>query len=419
MEHVTALILAGGRVEELGVLTQRRAKAAVPFAGTYRIIDFPLSNLARSGILRVGVLSQYNPASLMDHVGVGEAWGLHGKGRELAILPPYQADNSFGWYAGNADAVNQNRDFLEDSHTVMVLSGDHVYEMDYRPLLNDHIKSGAALTMVVKQFPKERLKGRFGVAKVSADNRITSYEEKPENPQGDYGSLTIYVFRRAKLEQYLDAAPGPGQLFHFGTDIIPRMVEKELVRAHVFDGTWMWARTLDEYYHDSMNMLRIWQALDECRVWTNVEESGTGGAGPCFFSATSQVYNSRISAGCTIHGRVLNSVLSPGVVVEEGAEVRDSILMQNVKVGAGTVLQKIMADKYVEFGPSCKVGSASECPPNRVMTESHRCGVTVIGKDTFIPGGSVIGGNCQIEPRSVFKKRIFPEHGSYLKGGEE
>jgi glucose-1-phosphate adenylyltransferase len=415
MDGVTALVLAGGRVDELGALTARRAKAAVPFAGTYRIIDFPFSNLARSYVRRIGVLSQYRPSSLMDHVGMGQAWGLVGRGREVRMLPPYQAETRVDWYNGTADAVLQNHDFWKDAREVLVVSGDHIYSMDYRPVLERHRATGAALTMVFKRFPRAELTG-YGVGHLDGDGRVVGYEEKPAAPQSDLGSLTIYIFSREKLEEYLSRG-GPGNGLHqFYDQVIPAMIERENVQGTIFDGYWAYARSVDQYYAASMDVLDPSSGLDldAWDIHTNVEETGTGGKPPFLTGPTARVRDARISSGCRIDGEVTHSLLSPDVVVEAGAVVQDSVLMNNVRIGAGAVLKRVIIDKHTVIGEGCRIGGGAPCAPNAIMTADHACGVAVIGRECVIPPGSEIAGNTQIAPGTELASLIRMPAGATL-----
>ncbi|MBM4372957.1 MAG: glucose-1-phosphate adenylyltransferase [Deltaproteobacteria bacterium] len=420
MDGVTALILAGGRVDELGALTARRAKAAVPFGGTYRIIDFPFTSLARSGLERVGVLSQYRPSSLMDHVGMGEAWGLIGRNREVRMLPPYQAETRVDWYNGSADAVAQNRDFWKDSREVLIVSGDHVYAMDYRPLLAQHRARGAALTMAFKRFPREEMR-QYGVARLDGEGWVREYCEKPSEPFSDLGSLTIFVFDTYVLLDILERgrpASGPHQ-FYF--HVIPPLVEAGRVQGWIFDGYWAYARSVDQYYRASMDALDPASGLDldAWQIHTNVEESGTGGRPPFLVGPRARIQACRISSGCRIDGKVTGSILSPDVVVEHGAVVTDSVLMNNVRVGAGSVLHRVIADKHTIFGGRCRIGQPRREGPPEVLAQSHTCGAAVFGRECVIPAGSEVGGNTQVAPGTVLTTPLCLPAGACLETPEE
>ncbi len=400
MNNLAAYVLAGGRVMETGVLTHRRAKAAVTFAGHYRIIDFAMSNLARSGVERVGVLSQYRPSSLMDHVATGEPWGLIGRGREVRILSPYQAVNSVEWYQGTADAVFQNLNFLKGEEHVLIVAGDHIYQTDYGKLLRRHVDSGADATMVFKRFPESHCR-RFGNGIVDPDGWVTEYVEKPETPLSDLGSLTIYVFRRAVLEEQLtklfQATP---QRFHIYETVIPELVRKGRVQGVVHDDYWSYARTVDDYYEASMDLVTPGSGLllDQWEVHTNPEQSGIGVTPPALIGPGADVQASRLSPGVNVSGRVVNSILSPGVVVEAGAEVVDSVLLHGVRVGEGAHVTKAIVDKHVAIARGATVGHSQSAVANCSLSEFQQSGVTVVGRDVVIGLGCKVGANCQIAP---------------------
>ncbi len=400
MRSVAAFVLAGGRVMEMGVLTRNRAKAAVPIAGHYRIIDFAMSNLSLSGVDRVGVLSQYRPSSLMDHVGIGEPWGLVGRGREVRFLTPYQADKAVDWYRGTADAVYQNLGFLEDEEWVLILSGDHVYQMDYRPLLERAEATGADLVMAFKRFPGGDC-SRFGNALVDAEMRVLQYLEKPEQPVSDLGSLTIYLFRREVLVERLQRLfASPPERFHLYETIVPDLIREGRVRAEILDGYWAYARTVDDYYQTCMDLLRDDSGfdLDRWDVLTNTVESGVGAVPPAHVGPRADLVRAWISPGSQVGGRVIRSVISPGVVIEEGAEVVDCVLLHGVRVEAGARLQRVVADKYVVVQPEALVGHGHEAPPNRHAAAFHQCGVTVLGRRVVVGSNCTIGANCELAP---------------------
>lgn len=398
MRNLAAFVLAGGRVTETGVLTHRRAKAAVPFAGHYRIIDFAMSNLAASGVERVGVLSQYRPSSLMDHVATGEPWGLIGRGREVRILSPFQAENAVDWYRGTADAVYQNLNFLDGEEHVLIVSGDHIYQMDYKELVQRHVSSGADATMVFKHFPEAHC-SRFGNGLIDADGWVTKYLEKPVSPLGALGSLTIFIFRRAVLEEQLEKLfSSPPTRFHIYETVLPELVRRGRVQGLVFDDYWAYARTVDDYYDASMDLVTLGSglSLDQWEVHTNPEQSGIGATPPAFVGRAADVTGSRLSPGVTVHGRVHGSILSPGVVVEEGAEVVGSVLLHGVRVAAGARVTRAIVDKHVTVAAAAVVGHGKAAVANCGLPEYQRSGVTVIGRNTAIGAGCVVGANCQI-----------------------
>lgn len=401
MQNLSAFVLAGGRVMETGVLTHRRAKAAVPFAGHYRIIDFAMSNLALSGVERVGVLSQYRPSSLMDHVATGEPWGLIGRGREVRVLSPFQAGNTVDWYQGTADAVYQNLSFLKGEEHVLIVSGDHIYQMDYRPLLDRHVKSGADVTMVFKRFPEAHC-SRFGNGVIDGDGWVTQYVEKPTTPLSELGSLTIFLFRRDVLEEQLGRlfATTP-ERFHIYETVIPELVRRGRVQGVVFDDYWAYTRTVDDYYEASMDLVTPGSGLllDQWEVHTNPEQSSIGVAPPAFIGRTGDVTASRLSPGVVVHGRVVNSILSPGVVVEAGAEVIDSVLLHGVQVARGAQVIRTIADKHVTIAPQAVVGHSRPAAENCSAPDYHCSGVTVLGRNAGIGLGCRVGANCQLAPR--------------------
>jgi glucose-1-phosphate adenylyltransferase len=399
-KQIVGMVLAGGRVDELSVLTAQRPKSAVPFWGMYRIIDFVLSNMMRSRIDVVGVLSQYRPYSLISHLGNGESWDFLGRTRALKILSPFKGLADSDWYKGTADAIYQNLNFLEhySPDLVLVAAGDHVYSMDYRPMIRQHLATGAELTMAFTRVPREKAH-MFGTAMLDGDGRVVSYQEKAAEPESDLASLTIYVFDARVLVERLRENAAEGTTFHLYSEVIPRMVaEGARVFGHVFDGYWAYARTLDAYYAANMDILGADAPdLDSWLLRTNLTAGTLGDPPPALLAAGSRNVSSLLAGGVTNAGTVERSILSPGVVVERGAVVRDSIVMHACRIGAGAVVDRAILDKsvIVEAGAVVGHGEAAENPS---LGDSLCCGATVVGKGSVVPGGVRIGRNCVVYP---------------------
>ena len=403
MRDIIGMVLAGGRVAELSVLTLSRPKAAVPFAGQYRIIDFALSNLMRAGIERVGVLSMYRSSSLIDHLGVGQPWDMMGRGRGLKILPPFTDHASSQWYRGTADAVYQNLGYVRrhKPRDVMVLSGDHIYNMDFRPLIERHRDCDADMTMVVKSVDPEQGSGRFGFAEVDADMRVRGYEEKPAKPRSPWASMTIYLFKTEVLKARLEENARTGRSLQLYDEVLPSMVASDKVYAHPLEGYWSYARTVDAYHEAHMDLLGDEPAISlgdwgvRSRAWMR----GLGDQPPCRIEAGGTCKESVVSQGVTLAGRVERSVLSPGVVVEAGAIVKDSVLLHDVHVRAGAVLDKVVLDKGVVVGAGAKLGHGEVLGPNEALPEALASGLSLVGKRARLPDGAVMGRNCVVEPK--------------------
>jgi glucose-1-phosphate adenylyltransferase len=384
-----AVILAGGEGSRLGVLTQKRTKPAVPFAGKYRIIDFPLSNCVNSGIFDVMVLAQYRPQSLMEHISSGAPWDLN---RDftggIRILTPYKARNDSDWYAGTADAVQQNFGFVkkDSPDLVLILSGDHIYTMDYEPMISFHLDHHADVTVGTIRVPIEEA-SRFGVLAANNKYRITSFVEKPQNPPDNLVNMGVYLFNRELLDKVLwKDKQDPKSSHDFGRDIIPGLIRaKARVFAYPYTGYWMDVGTVESYWQAHMDMLSPQPALKLYnRSWiihTRTEERP-----PARLPASAQVYASMVCDGCYIgaDARVESSVLSPGVVVRPGAVVRESILLTDCVVESGCVIERAILDKYVVVGPNCQIGGG---------VASSDIKVAIVGKNSRVPEGSVLEPN--------------------------
>ncbi len=400
MKKIVGMVLAGGRVDELLVLTAKRPKSALPMWGVYRIIDFVLSNLMHAGIEVVGVLSQYRPHSLNAHLVNGEPWDYVGRSRALRVLSPFKGAKDSDWYKGTADALYQNLGFIDRyaPEVVLVASADHVYAMDYRPMLKQHVATRADLTIALKRVPREQAH-LYGTAVLDESGRVTVYQEKAAHPEGDLASLTVYIFNTRCLVERLKQNALEGKTFQIYSEIIPRMVEERArVFGWIFDGYWQYARTLDTYYATNMDILdEHTPDLPAWRVRTNLAPTPLGDPTPALFRPTARVSSSLVCCDTVVEGTVQHSILSPGVVVERGAVVRDSVIMHRCRIAEGAVVDRAILDKDVRVGKGTLVGSG-EAVPNRSHPQTLSGGVTVIGKGTQIPAGLRIGRSCIVYP---------------------
>ena len=399
----TAMILAGGEGTRLTVLSEERAKPAVPFAGKFRIIDFTISNCVNSGIYSIGILTQYRPHSLNEHIGIGKPWDLDRSRGGVRLLQPFQRRpmpnrGSQEWYAGTADAIYQNLSFIQEQRAgnVLVLSGDHIYKMDYNDMIRYHEETGADLTIGVMPVPLDET-DRFGIMRVDEEQRIVEFTEKPKNrDKGNLASMGIYVFNAAMLEKRLvDEGTGKSHI-DFGKDVIPAMLAaNDNVFAYQFDGYWVDVGTIDSYWATNLALLQSDSALDlytdSWPIYTKSEELPPVKLGP-----QSKVEQSMVSNGCIVRGSVINSILSPGVTVSPGALVRDSIIMNDSWIGAGAVVDKAVVDKQVVIGAGAVVGTGDETIANVEMPDKLNLGITVIGKNAQIPESAQIGRNVLI-----------------------
>ncbi|MCI0550750.1 MAG: glucose-1-phosphate adenylyltransferase [Anaerolineae bacterium] len=387
-----AVILAGGEGSRLGALTEKRTKPAVPFAGKYRIIDFALSNCVNSGIFDVLILAQYRPQSLIGHIGAGTPWDLN---RDFTggvkILTPYKARHDSDWYTGTADAVQQNFSFIKDGRPdlVLILSGDHIYTMDYEPMISFHMDHHADLTMGTISVPLDDA-SRFGIIATNAKYKVTSFVEKPANPPSNLANMGVYLFNRELLDKVLwEDHQQDGSSHDFGKDILPRLVKsKARVFAFPYSGYWMDVGTVYSYWQAHMDMLSPSPPLKlYSRSWiihTRTEERP-----PARLPATAHVYASMICDGCFIEAgaRVESSVLSPGVIVRARAVVRESIILTDCEIESGAVVERAIVDKRVQIGENAHVGGG-------VSTAEVK--IALIGKNSVIPAGCVVEAGAEI-----------------------
>jgi len=407
---VAAMILAGGQGERLSILSRQRAKPAVPFAGKYRIIDFTLSNCVNSGITNVAVLTQYRPHSLNDHIGIGQPWDLDRARGGVQVLQPYLGRARSDWYRGTADAIYHNLWYVmpKQFDDVLILSGDHIYNMDYRPLLDFHHKRHASVTVCVQPVPLEDA-SRFGLLVTDDEDRVIAFQEKPENPRSTLASMGIYVFDKHLLVETLEIGESSLErtMLDFGKDIIPSLIERGDVYAYAFEGYWQDVGTLQSYWETNLALLDDLPQLNlydpDGVIHTRPEERP-----PAKIMEGSHVSRSLVSNGCIIiRGRVEHSVLSPGVIVREGAVVRDSIIMGDTIIAEGAVIERCIIDKQAYIGPGSRLGFGDDTPnmldPRRVNT-----GITLVGKNARVPANVTIGRNVIIAPE--VQEHEFPGH---------
>ena len=394
MKRTMAVILAGGEGERLSILSSVRAKPAVPFGGKYRIIDFTLSNCVNSLIDNVVVLTQYNPRSLNDHIGLGRPWDLDRNNGGVKLLQPYIARGRVAeWYRGTADAVLQNFNVIEHDagDVILVLAGDHIYKMDYQPFIQAHRRKRADVTIAVRRVPLQEAT-RMGILALDDADRVVEWQEKPKHPKSDLASMGVYVFSKRALRKWLTEDRND-----FGRDVIPAMLDGGArVFGYHFEGYWQDVGTIQSYWEANLALLEDNAALDlydrDWLIHTRSEERAPAQVGP-----TAQVHRSLISHGCVINGTVVNSVLSPGVRVDVGAVVRDSIVMFDSVIRSGAVVDRAILDKEVVVGPGAIVGDGPDFDtPNKQEPGRLNTGITVVGKRSIIPRGVRIGRNVKI-----------------------
>ena len=413
---VLALLLAGGVGSRLNILVQTRAKPAVRFGGLYRIIDFTLSNVMNSGLTNVGVMTQYKPLSLMRHIGSGEAWDFTGRTRGVKILPPSTGAKDSDWYKGTADAVRQNIDFIKahPSQEVVILSGDHIYNMDFDAMIHFHRHKNADVTIAMMVVPKEQIH-QFGAGITDRDGRIIEWEEKPKKPRTNLASMGIYVFNTKYLLKILSENK---KEVDFGMNILPKAIARDNVFAYPFYGYWRDVGTIQAYWEANMDIIREDSGISpqEWGIRPNPAADGLpADRCPANFSPNCEVRGSMISAGCSIEGTVINSVLSPGVKVAENAVVKDSILSDDCIIREGATIDLAILDKRVTVEPGAVVGIGEDKDtPNSQYPKHLYTGISLIGKGAVIPGKTTLGRNCIVHPWK--KAADFP--GQHIKTGE-
>ncbi len=381
------MLLAGGQGSRLYVLTSKIAKPAVPFGGKYRIIDYALSNCVNSGLDTVGVLTQYQPLLLNEYIGNGQPWDLDRINGGVNILPPYQKSDGSDWYTGTANAVYQNLHFLErySPKHVLILSGDHIYKMNYMKMLEYHKEKNADCTIAVIDVPLEEA-SRFGIMNTNDDMSIYEFEEKPKQPKSTKASMGIYIFKYDVLKKYLtEDNADPDSSNDFGKNILPKMLAAGMrMFAYPFKGYWKDVGTIESLWQANMDLLNE-DAIDKSSEWKIYSRSME--KPPHFVGSDAQIKNSIVTEGCEIYGRVENSVLFPGVTVSEGAYIKDSIIMAETVVGKDSLINYSIVDEQVKIGDKCVIGR------NRGEAE----GITVIARGVEISSGTNIDSNVMID----------------------
>lgn len=379
-----AMLLAGGQGSRLGVLTKNRAKPAVPFGGKYRIIDFTLSNCVNSGISTVGVLTQYQPLELNDYIGNGQPWDLDRMNGGVHVLPPYQHRKGADWYSGTVNAVYQNIPFIDryDPEYLLILGGDHIYKMDYSKMLAFHVEHGADCTIAGLVVPKEQA-SRFGIMNTKEDNRIYEFEEKPPRPKSNFASMGIYIFSWKKLRAYMTSEAGR-KLDDFGKHLIPAMLEAgEKMFAYPFHGYWKDVGTIESYWQSNMDMLNPASGLTlHDPAWRIYARSAV--EPPHYAGPHAAVRHSILAEGCVVNGMVSDSVLFCGVCIEEGATVRDSILLPGAVVRKGAKVQKAVIGEQAVIGENTIVGFRSD------EINKPVAGITVVGDHLHVGQNAIV-----------------------------
>lgn len=389
--EVLALILAGGRGSRLDILSENRVKPSVPFAGKFRIIDFTLSNCSNSGIFNIAILTQYLPYSLNDHIGTGKPWDLDRRDSKVTLLQPHSE-----WYKGTADAVRKNIHFIEQSNPkyVLILSGDHIYKMNYAKVIMQHVETGADLTVCCKVIdPNEAF--RFGMLEANQDNRIFKFEEKPKKTTSNLASMGIYVFNTPVLLEKLRSLDIPD--LDFGKHIIPAMINEHPVYAYRFNDYWKDVGTYDSYLEANLELIETVDKIPldmydpKWKIYTRSEELPAVKVG-----SKAVIRQALLANGAIVAGQVERSVLSPGVIVHPLARVANSVLLNNVQIRPGAVVENCIIDKHTIIEENALVGFGTDYTPNRENPELLTSGITVLGKRLKVPKNMVIGRNCRI-----------------------
>ncbi len=416
-KEMNAMLLAGGQGSRLGVLTQKIAKPAVAFGGKYCIIDFPLSNCVNSDVDTVGVLTQYQPLQLNTHIGIGIPWDLDKQVGGVTILPPYEKSGDSEWYTGTANAIYQNLNFMDSYNPdyVLILSGDHIYKMDYGEMLERHKKTGAEATIAVMPVDREEAH-RYGILVTDDTGKVTEFEEKPENPKSNLASMGIYIFNYRTLKKTLaELEDVPG--CDFGKHVIPYLFrETDKVYAFEFNGYWKDVGTLTTYWETNMELTDLVPEFNLYEEFWQIYTSAESHA-PAYLGANAQTSHAIIGDGSSIEGKVKRSVLGSGVTVGEGAQVIDSILMNGVVIEEGAVVRKAILADNARVGKNARLGEGN-FEPSRLDTKVYNSNLVVVGAGSVIPEGVTVGKNTAISGVTVaedYPEGVLPSGGYILK----
>ena len=420
-KEMIAMLLAGGQGSRLGVLTSKVAKPAVAFGGKYRIIDFPLSNCINSGVDTVGVLTQYQPLRLNAHIGIGIPWDLDRNVGGVTVLPPYEKSSNSEWYTGTANAIYQNLEYMDSYNPeyVLILSGDHIYKMDYKIMLDYHKANNADITIAAMPVPIEEA-SRFGIVITDSDNRITEFEEKPANPRSNLASMGIYIFSWKVLKDALIKLKNQPEC-DFGKHVIPYCFENNRrLFAFEYNGYWKDVGTLSSYWEANMELIDIIPVFNLYEEFWKIYTK-TDSLPPQYIAADAFIEKSIIGEGTEIYGKVINSVIGSGVVIEEGTEVRDSIIMKGTQVGKNCKITKSIIAEDVEIGENVELGVGEEAP-NVKLPKIYNSGLVTIGENSVIPSDVKVGKNTAISGVTTpedYANGVLVSGGIIIKAGED
>ena len=419
-KEMIAMLLAGGQGSRLGVLTAKVAKPAVSFGGKYRIIDFPLSNCINSGIDTVGVLTQYQPLRLNSHIGIGIPWDLDRNVGGVTVLPPYEKSSNSEWYTGTANAIYQNLEYMEQYNPdyVLILSGDHIYKMDYKIMLDYHKANNADITIAAMPVPMEEA-SRFGIVVTDEDNRITEFEEKPTQPKSNLASMGIYIFSWKVLKEALFKLKDQNEC-DFGKHVIPYCFENnKRIFAYEYNGYWKDVGTLSSYWEANMELIDIIPVFNLYEEFWKIY-TRTDTIPPQYIGENAYIEKSIIGDGTEIYGKVYNSVIGAGVVIEEGTVVRDSIIMNNSVIGKDSIVTKSIIAEDVQIGSHVELGAGEEAE-NVFKPKIYNSGLVTVGECSVIPDNVTVGKNTAISGETTiddYQEGQLASGGIIIKAGD-